>query len=211
MKKLTKTQLAVNLSTLLTSSATDNQHLTLIKERQGNMATQVQEFLRCGLDRKDLIFAIQEALNDAEPVYLNRDHKATTQKNRRVFSAAWAKVFEGFTLTIKGSINYPIVTEEKKAKADPYKPFQNAVKKLEGILSTKDMQALNNTLTVAIEADKIKLAEAVTAQAKQEDNIAKRQTVMLTDQVTDSFIALGMEPSKEQVANGVKALQAVNA
>ena len=104
------------------------------------------------------------------------------------------------------------MTEIKVQAKDLYKPFQNAVKKLEGILTAKQIEVLTNEVTVAIEADKIKLQEALTAQAKQNENVIKRQEALLVSQVTDSFIALGiMKPTKEQVDNGVKALKVVNA
>lgn len=212
MKKLTKTQLAVKFSEILTVNTKDNNDLKLIKERQGNLAGQVQEFLKCGLDRKDLIFAISEALKDAEPLYLDRDHKGSCQKNRRMFIAAWKKTHEGFSLKIAGKVNEPVVTEIKAVKADPYKTYETACKKLADILPPIQAKELEQSIAVAIEADKIKLQEAVKRESEREIEILAKREVIATEQVVAQFQSLGIDkPTTKQVENGVKALLAVNA
>jgi len=207
--KISKTQLAVKLSSLLIGNTRDSIDAKLIKERQGSTSANVQEFLKCGLDRKALIFAITEALNDVEPIYLDRTHKGSCQKNRRLFSSAWAKVFAGYTLKISGTIDYPMVVEEKAKKKDAYQPYLAAIKRLEGILPASTMQALTTDVTVAIEADKAALKNAVANESKRALEIQKKRTEMITSQVTESFLALGIKPTTEQLESNVqKVLEA---
>ena len=207
--KMSKTQLAVKLSSLLIGNTRDGVDAQLIKERQGNTSANVQDFLKCGLDRKDLIFAITEALNDVEPIYLDREHKGSCQKNRRLFSSAWSKVFAGYTLKISGTINYPVVVEEKAKEKDVYQPYINALKKLGDILPARETSAIGVILAERIEIDKVNLKDAKTNESKRALEIQKKRTEMITSQVTESFLALGIKPTAAQLESNVqKVLEA---
>ena len=207
--KISKTQLAVKLSDLIVGNTKDSVDAQLIKERQGNTSAKVQEFLKCGLDREELIFAINEALNDVEPIYLDREHKGSCQKNRRMIVRGWEKVFPGYTLKISGAIDYPMVVEEKAKEKDVYQPYLNALKKLGDILPAGETSAIGVILAERIEMDKVNLKDAKTNESKRALEIQRKRTEMVTSQVTESFLALGIKPTAAQLESNVqKVLEA---
>ncbi len=205
-----KSELAVTIKKSLSANAININSTTLLVEKQGNIASSIQLAFKDAESRSDIQWAVTEALKDSEPLYVNRKANGPTQKNRRMLSNSYSKVFEGFTLKITGKIDQAAVVETKKPKADPYAKISKAVKTLADVLSATQITTIQALVDEGIQ-NQINLAHAAKAtESARAKKIAVIKTATMIKESYQNFIALGVKPTGEQllvaVSNRQKAM-----